>query len=442
MAQKQAELAKKENAEPKKRRQTITIPNATLYKSGSVQALQGNSCRLFLNYNDPATGKRKNKNKTYRATDKEKLSRKDAVAALQAWAAELEAGLQKEQEPTKPTVAEYVSAYIKARSKIIERRTASSYNALLRKFIEPGLGDYRLDELTPEIVEAWVNTCAEEYAPRSVRKALVLLRSAMTQAVERDVIPKNPTRTVAAPKVPNTDPATLDEEECIRLVRHIALELDRPAYMGYALALLMGMRQGEICALRWRNVDLDNHTLFIREALGHDNEAKGANHWYLKEPKTDRSKRPLEIPEQLIEPLKKLQAKAKEDAMAAGKRSKWKDYFVIGLADGSYMNGDMLTHRWRKTRDELNLKCTNGQPPRFHDLRHTYATIAVTGGTDIKTVSAILGHSNAAMTLNIYAGAVPKAIQSAMQETANTMFAEAAKPTGEIVELAKTGTED
>ena len=87
----------------------------------------------------------------------------------------------------------------------------------------------------------------------------------------------------------------------------------------------------------------------------------------------------------------------------------------------------------------LNLIGTQGKPPKFHDLRHTFATRAIANGVDVKSVSSILGHANAAMTLNIYASADPDATRRAMDAVAKTITAPA--PTAEVLELKPTGTE-
>lgn len=440
--------------EKTRRSKSIKFRGAKKYTSGTVQGRKGKTCRLYLRYVG-TDGKPHNKTKKY-TTDAERLSADEAEDELARWQAQLEQELADQEEAERrakaeaaiPTVANYMREYIdsKAAKQEIERRTVSDYNSLLNTFIAPHLGAYRINELTPDIVDAWVNKCVETHAPRTVRKALVLLRSAMQLAVDRDKLTKDPTRTVKAPKVAKVNPNALDAMGRAKALQHIELELqhptENPAFTGYALALLMGMRQGEICGLKWRYVDLEHGTLKIREALGHDNDAKGADHWYTKEPKSETSRRDLDIPEQLITPLKKLKAKAIEDALKQG--ADFNDFYVIGFADGSPMNGDMLSTRWRKTASSLGLKGTQGKRPTFHDLRHTFATASITSGKDVKTVSSILGHYDASMTLNIYASADPNAKKAAMQGTADSMYQEAKEHAndGQVIEFEpKTGTE-
>lgn len=405
---------------------SIEIPGATVFRTGSIQPRDNDSCRLYIRYKD--NGKWKSKTRVYRSKDGKKLGRKEAVAALKAWGQQLEAELQGEAQQTEeqvpPTVSEYMAAYIEGRANSIERRTVSGYASLAKRLIGPGLGSYRIDELTPHIVQKWVNNCTKEFAPRTVRKALVLLRSAMNQAVERDLLPKDPTRTVGAPKVPIANPNALGAPERGKLLQFLAIEPAEPVNLAVSMALLMGMRSGEVCGLRWRNVDLEAQTLDIRESLGRDDNAKGTEHWYLKEPKTGGSRRTLFIPDNMIEPLRARMNQAKADA--AHFKGSYLGYFVVGHADGSPMNGDQLTKKWHSIAQVLNLVGTEGRTPTFHDLRHTFATAAITNNSaDIKTISSMMGHSNAAMTLNIYASADPEAKRRAAQNIARQMVEEA-----------------
>lgn len=447
-------------AEKKNKKRVMRLQDCGKYTSGNMQKTGANTYRLFLNYKDES-GKWKAKSKTYRPDNSKEPSAKALEEILRTWAQDLiaeEAEAERKKleaaaavKNQKPTVEEYVSSYIegKAAKGEIERRTASGYRQNLAKQIKPFIGKYHLDELTRDIVNKWVIDCVTKpcsadgtpYAPRTVRKALVLLRSVLEEAVESDLISKNPAKKVKAPKVPKKNPNALDEKGRAQVLQFIAIDPSSAACMGYSLALLMGMRQGEICGLRWRNVDLERKTLDIVEALSQDNEA-GADRWYMKEPKNDGSRRTLTIPDQLIEPLQARLAEARTNAFSMG--MDYRDFYVIGFADGSPMNGDMLSNRWRSVREALGLKGTQGEPPTFHDLRHTWATKAVTDGTDIKTVSSVLGHSNAAMTLNIYASADPNAKKQAAQSVANSMFEEAQKHAqdGEVLEFKATGTEN
>lgn len=449
----------KAEAEKKTKKRVMRLQDCGKYTSGNMQKTGANTYRLFLNYKDES-GKWKAKSKTYRPDNSKEPSAKALEEILRTWAQELldeeaEAERKKLEEERKkleaaeaiknqkPTVEEYVTKYIKQNKKA-GRRTKSDYYLHLRRHIAPFLGNYRLDELSPDLVDTWVTSLIEKgYAPKTIRKAFVVFRAAMRQAVERDIILKDPCRTVNTPELEKKNPNALDEQGRALLINDIKTRLTEPAEMGFALALFLGMRSGEICGLMWRYVDLKHKTVRVVYSLGRDNEATGANHWFLKEPKTEDSARTLSIPDQLIEPLETRKKEARKQALAQG--MDYRDFFVIGFEDGSPMNGDMLTHRWRDTAIRLNLKgTTNGKRPTLHDLRHTFATKQIHDGKDVKTVSVLMGHKNAAMTLNIYTSEDKENMQRATQSNADAMFEEAQKHAqdGEVLEFKATGTEN
>ena len=291
----------------------------------------------------------------------------------------------------------------------------------------------------PDAVQAWVNDLAKDYAPVTVRKALVLLRSAMTQAVDRDRLAKNPTRTVKSPKLKSPKPNALDERGRAKVAQFIALEPSSRLNIGFALAIYMGMREGEICGLRWRDVDLERGSLTIHQTIGHE-----GSKWYVKEPKTEESGRTLFIPEAITAPLLERRALILQELLASGFGGDIGALFVVGNADGTFMQPHYLSTRWRKVADALELVGTQGKRPTFHDLRHTFATSAIAHGVDVKTVSSMMGHANAAMTMNIYADADPDAKKRGAEKVARALQMEAAKHRGDcqVLELTKTGTED
>lgn len=338
------------------------------------------------------------------------------------------------------TVADYVSDYIEGRALYVERSTAAEYKRILSKLIKPSIGSIELDELTPDTVQAWVNDLAKDFAPVTVRKALVLLRSAMTQAVERDRLTKNPTRTVKSPKLESHKPNALDERGRAKVARFIAIDPSTRPNIGFGLALYMGLREGEICGLRWRDIDLERGSLNIEQTIGHE-----GSRWYVKEPKTGGSRRMLFIPNVLIAPLRERMSQVLEEAIAAGlSRDALPELFVVGSVDGTFMQPHYLSSRWRKAADALELVGTQGKRPTFHDLRHTFATSAIAHGVDVKTVSSMMGHANAAMTMNTYADADPDAKKRGAEAVARALQSEALKHErdGQVLELPKTGTED
>ena len=342
-----------------------------------------------------------------------------------------------EESRSHETVAEYFSRYVEGRALSIERSSANELRRILKTHIAPTIGRIELDKLTPDDVQSWVTELSESYAPSTVKKCLTNLRSAMREAVDRDRLIKDPTRGVKNPKLPTPKPNALDESGRAKVVRFIALDPYKPLNVAFALAIFMGLREAEICGLRWKYVDLDAQTLEVREVIGRD-----GSKWYVKAPKTGGSIRTLYIPDTVAEALRGRRAQMNEERMSVG--TKLNDLFVVGDVAGGFMQPHYLSTRWRITADALELIGTEGRRPTFHDLRHTFATAAIRHKVDVKTVSSILGHANAAMTLNVYATADSEAKKSGAEAVERMYQVEVAKHynDGEVLELGKTGTEE
>ena len=376
------------------------------------------------------TGKWRNKSKTFTAKGK-----REAQRQADEWREQLqqEAAAASGARYAGETVLGYVGRYIEGKATYIEPSTSKEYRRLLKNQLSK-LGEIELDELTPDIVEAWVKDLSETHVPGTVKKALSLLRSAMKQAVERDRLQKDPTRGVHPPKAQKQKPNALDERERGKVLNVLAAfnELT-PFAIAVKMSMFTGMRQGEICALRWREADLNAGTIRITLTIGTEEGGR----YYLKDPKTAGSMRTIRIPGELAHDLSKRRGQMEARCLAAGISFR-EDFFVIGDIDGEFMKPHVLSIRWRKLADSLELVGTQGRRPTFHDLRHTYATTGVAAGIDIKTVSNALGHSNTAMTLNTYASEDPDAQRRAADTIGKAYEAarEAARP--RIIPLAGT----
>lgn len=392
-------------------------------------------CRAIFPYKDD-DGKWRKKSVTLNSNPRGRGS----ASRLNAEAEEVRAQLNaeaKEASKACETVAEYFKKYVDARSLSIERSSANELRRILRTHIAPTIGKIELDELTPDDVQAWVTMLSKEYAPSTVKKCLTNLRSAIREAVDRDRLAKDPTRGVKNPKLPASKPNALDERGRAKVASFIALDPAKPLNIGFALALYMGLREGEICGLRWRCVDLDAKTLEIRETIGRD-----GSKWYVKEPKTGGSIRKLYIPDSLAEALRARHAHMGEENLGSGLTLD--ELFVVGDPAGGYMQPHYLSTRWRIAADALELIGTQGRRPTFHDLRHTFATAAIAHGVDIKTVSSFMGHANAAMTMNTYADADPDAKRRGAETVARAYQEEIARHVGdgEVLEFSRTGTDE
>ncbi len=384
-----------------------------------------------LNYKDEG-GKWRARYRKLNATGK-----REAQRELDAWRAEMEEAAQWEIPGAKRPgdVGEFVALYIDTleHSQAVEKSTLTPYRAM-QKHIAAGLGSIPFEKLDSEAAQAWVNAMVSDgYAVSTIRKAFNLLKAAYTDAVNRRTIPYNPLGAVKLPKQTKKEPNALDPSQRAKLLAYLDIAGETPTNLAIRLAINTGMREQELCGLRWKDVDLKAGVMHIRNVIG-----RAGNMTYEKEPKTGGSRRDVPISPEVAALLKGRRAEMAEQCMEAGVPLTM-GHHVLGGIDGGYMRPHSLWREWKAVAKSLGLVGTEGKTPTFHDLRHTFATAAIASGADVKSVSSILGHANAAMTLNIYATADAEAKRRAMERAAKAI-AEAPKP-AEILELGKTGTD-
>jgi integrase len=183
----------------------------------------------------------------------------------------------------------------------------------------------------------------------------------------------------------------------------------------YVLAASTGIRRGEVLGLRWCDVDLDLKTLAVRQTI--INIAYAVT---ISEPKTARGRRTISLDPATVAMLHQHRHQQRQERQAAGKDYVDQD-LVFARPDGQPIHPDLFTQTFDRTVARLGLRRI-----RLHDLRHTYATLALRAGVDAKTVSARLGHSTVAFTLDVYTKAVPQLDRDAAEKVAGLIFGDEA----------------
>lgn len=373
--------------------------------------------RAQLAFKD-ANGKRKIKRTTLKA-DKPRA----AKAEFEQWHADMEAQAQAnaERDPYGTTIADifiadYIEQYIdmKERTGAIQPSTASDYRNS-NKHIRRAFPETPIDGIKSRDVELWLAELIEQdYSPSIISKCYRLLKQVMKDATQHDAIRKNPLEVIKSPKRGNKKEGinALDKQgRNAVLTRLESFESSQVTVAAY-IALYAALRRGEVCGLQWRDIDFADHKIWVKRSIGI--EKGGA---YVKPPKNGKAR---DIP--LSESLETLLLQWRESQRETYAKSLAKlkgDSYVIGYPIGytndqaKWFNPTRLTKEWNALAKLLGIKGTEGRLPTFHDLRHTWATTAVAGGVDIKTVSSIMGHANAAITLNLYASADPNAKRQA-----------------------------
>ena len=264
----------------------------------------------------------------------------------------------------------------------VKASTYQRYSAIMRKHIMPYLGQLKLADISRDTVQLLVDGMEKaNYAEATIRSMVKLLGKALSAAYDGGIIPTNPCKGVVVRRTQLSEQRDLTRSEQERL-RRCAEQADIPAL----LALYTGMRLGEICALRWEDINWESGTLCVRRTVQRLSCQGMQTKTTLSVglPKTKASHRVIPVPSFLLEEL----AKRRKEATEQG--------FVFGSAE---VPAEPRTIQRRSKRLMRRAEIYN---VHFHTLRHTFATRMLELGTDIKTVSELLGHQSAKMTLDIY----------------------------------------
>jgi integrase len=273
-------------------------------------------------------------------------------------------------------------------------RTFYRYQQLVRVHAVPRIGKIALARLTPQDLSAlYAARLAAGSSPRTVQFLHAVLHRALKQALQWNLIARNPADAVQAPRPrrPEIHPLTQEQTNALLDAGHGD---DLEAL--YVLAVMTGMRQGELLGLRWPDLDWDSGRLEVRHTLQWDGRA-----WYLAEPKTGRSRRSIKLPPTVLQALRGHRARQHTQRLGLGPA--WQDHgFVFCQADGTPLPARNLGRLFAKLLQRAGLPRV-----RFHDLRHTAGTSLIAEGIPLVMVKDLLGHSTIAITADIYSHVLP-----------------------------------
>jgi integrase len=302
------------------------------------------------------------------------------------------------------TVGEYLARWLRGSVRDTVRTSTYERNEqIVDLHVTPALGRLKLKSLTPAHVRWFYREKLDGgLSSATVHKMHVVLHKALAQAVRDGLIPRNATEAVKVPQVRRKEILPLSAEEAKRLLATAGEAGDRFEAL-YVLAVTTGLRQEELLALKWDDVDLEGGVLRVRRTL---TRAKGT--YTLGEPKTARSRRSVRLTEMAVEALRTHLARQLEEIDRVG--SPYKDEgLVFATEKGTLVNPTNL-----RRRSFTPLLERAGLPQvRFHDLRHTCATLLLTKNVNPKVVSEMLGHASISITLDTYSHVLPNMQDSA-----------------------------
>jgi len=341
----------------------------------------------------------------------------------------------------------------------VREATMRSYEDAVRLHIAPALGHVRLFHLTPQHLQTWIGERLKNNAsPQSCAYARRVLRAALTQAVRWGMIVRNPASLVDDPRFQKREIRPLTPEQA----RHFLKTASGHRLEAlFSVALALGLRQGEALGLTWENVDLEIGEVRIRQALqrvGGDRkrlrastaerrrlvaelrvetdparqqaiQAEMAREWEtiqetrrkfsFVEPKSFKSRRTVSLPGVVVAALRQHRVRQLEDRLTSG--AQWQDSgLVFTSKTGSPVDPRRATREFHHLLEKANLPSI-----RFHDLRHTAASLLLAQGVNPRTIMETLGHSQISLTLNTYSHVMP-----AMQRDAADRMDEVLTATG------------
>lgn len=344
---------------------------------------------------DPITGKRIRKQRSVKGT------RRDAEKVLRQLEYEADTG-RLAMAPDTLTLAGYLESWLKEIRTRTRTRTHEEYQAQLENRVIPALGQVRLSQLRPQHLQQLYSNIMSgprldgkpgNPGPRTVQLIHRILHKALADALRLRLISVNPADAVVPPRPEKREMDTLTAEETARLLDAAA---GQPYEAAFYLALFTGMRQGEILGLRWRDVDWENSVLMVRQVV-----ARTRGGLKIEAPKTEKSRRSIPVGGVVLSALRRQRARQAEERLAAGEN--WVDNdLVFPGRNGNPMHPSVLYRRFQQI-----LKAAGLPHIRFHDSRHTHATLLLQQGVHPKIVQERLGHASITLTMDTYSHVIP-----------------------------------
>ncbi|MDN5920474.1 MAG: site-specific integrase [Pseudonocardia sp.] len=304
------------------------------------------------------------------------------------------------------TVGEWLTHWVETiAAASVKENTLAGYRVALRTHLTPGVGAHRLDRLQPEHLERlYAAMLANGSSPGTVHQAHRTIRTALGEAERRGRISRNPAALAKAPRPSEAEIEPYSVEEVQRL---LTVAAEGRNHARWAIALALGLRQGEVLGLRWSDVDLDTGTLLVRRARLRPRYVHGCGGTcgrkagfcpsrVLDRPETDDTKsragrRAMGLPDELVSLLKKHRDEQDRERETAAQL--WRDTaYVFATPLGEPLNPNTDYHRWKRLLKDAGLR-----DGRLHDARHTAATVLLILGVPERAVMGLMGWSTTAM---------------------------------------------
>lgn len=291
---------------------------------------------------------------------------------------------------SKILLKDYIQEWLNIHQVTLRPETAYGYRKTLNKYIFPRIGEVPLKDLTPQRIEQFYAQLLESGAgPRTVHKIHIILHSALEKAVMHGLLLRNPTANVALPRYTPAEMKVLDE---MQVNQFLVAAIGSPFEALYHLAVKTGMRQGELLGLKWGDLHWGSGRLCVQRQM----QLVVGQGRIFQEPKTRAGRRVIQLGEGTLQVLRIHHQRQEFQKTIAGKRWKENDLIFPSIV-GTPKDAETLRLEFKRILEKAGLSNI-----RFHDLRHTAASLLLNNGIPLIVVSKILGHSQPSITLNVY----------------------------------------
>lgn len=307
-------------------------------------------------------------------------------------------------EPTKLTLGEYLNEWLKTRKLDLKETTWDNYRIIVEAHLIPSLGNLPLQRINPFTIQNYISQKLTSgrrdgkggLSSRSVQYHIRILSEALEYAVyPLKLIKDNCAKKVTKPTVEKKEMKALNINSIVHLLTVAKNTTDFHWYALLFTAVFTGMRRGELLGLSWDDVDFENGLINVKRTLQKKpGGEKGEIKFYT--PKTKKSKRPIVLMKQNIAILRALKKEQAKNKLQMGADYLNEFNLVFCHSNGSPITPDSLRHKYETIIAKASLKL------RFHDLRHSHATLLLAAGIDVKIAGDRLGHTSSTITHDIY----------------------------------------
>ena len=291
----------------------------------------------------------------------------------------------------------------------IERSTYSNSLYSYNKYIKPYLGDYVFATVDKTVLSGWLTKLYQAgLSQNTIHTTYARLKKVYNYFYNNGELLKDPFKGVKMPKKGEAKVTHLNNDQMDNVLEAVYsnYEPQDPMYVGILLAFYAGLRRGEICGLRWNDIDFYRHTITVRSAVGVSNGKDGD---YTKNPKNKTSNRTLPI-------MPELEAALLDRKKVINPLDSW---YVIGEQE-QFMRPQQYNRLFSEFVDRNNLVDAYGKKIVPHGLRHNFATVGIQSGMDIASLALMMGHASRAMTLDTYGDANADALALASVKLKDT----------------------